>query len=55
MCAHTRYRYAYLEDSIKPEALVTGQTEGLRVRFKEWVDGWVVYEVWVDRWAEGWI
>jgi hypothetical protein len=74
-------------DSIKPEALITRQTEGLRVGFKEWVDGWMggfkewvdgwdgwavcevkttgfikplalgwmVCEVWVDRWAEGWI
>jgi hypothetical protein len=33
------------EDSIKPEALITGQTEGLKGGFKEWVggrrDGWV--------------
>ena len=26
---------------MKPEALVTGQTEGLKGGFKEWVDGWV--------------
>ena len=25
------------EDSIKPEALITGQTEGLKGGFKEWV------------------
>jgi hypothetical protein len=29
------------EDSIKPEALITGQTEGLKGGFKEWVDGWM--------------
>ncbi len=36
-------------------------TEGLRVGFKEWVDGWAekwvygwpVSEVWADRWVEG--
>ena len=33
--------------------VVTGQTEGLRVGFKEWVDGWAVCEVWADRRAEG--
>jgi hypothetical protein len=33
--------------------VIAGQTEGLRVGFKEWVYGWA--EDWVDRWAEGWI
>ncbi len=27
------------EDYIKPEALITGQTEGLKGGFKEWVGG----------------
>ena len=34
-------------------SLSVQQTEGLRVGFKEWADGWPVCEVWVDRWAEG--
>ena len=29
------------EDSIKPEALITGQTEGLKGGFKEWVGRWM--------------
>ena len=29
---------------------MTGQTEGLKGGFKEWVDGWA--EEWVDGWAE---
>jgi hypothetical protein len=46
--------------------VITGQTEGLKGGFKEWVDGgmggmggfkewvdvWAVCEVWVDRWAD---
>ena len=40
------------EDSIKPEALITGQTEGLKVGCGG-MGGWPVCEVWVDRWVEG--
>jgi hypothetical protein len=40
------------EDSIKPEDLITGQTEGLKGGFKEWVDGWMGgFKEWVDGWV----
>jgi hypothetical protein len=29
------------------------QRDGWMGGFKEWVDGWAVCEVWVDRWVEG--
>ncbi len=32
---------------------LSGQTEGLSVGFKEWVDGWA--EEWVDGWMAGWV
>ena len=38
------------EDSIKPEALITGQTEGLKGGFKKWVGGWVK-----EWWRTGWV